>query len=451
MTRPDRDREQEADRAGEVVSFPGAEPAEQQPVPRARSTAPLDTVVGEGRWHAVDTEDNITMGRRLRRIRLARRKTQQVVADRAGISKGYLSMLERGERTLDSLRLIVALAGALEIAPSELTEIPIPAPGNGHTDSVVEAVRLALDAVAVNSPGGLVLPADVLAGRVTRLHEMSRRARFPEVAGDLPGLIRDLHTSIAAGRDVPELLALAVHLHVHVTRMWLGYAGAPVDLRRRAVFLARNMAQEHGEPTTLGMAAYGTADVLLTGGGTAGLARAELDSVTLPAATADTVGLLCAVTATRALLAAVDGRPGDTDAAMESAADLAARFGEIGEADPLGFSFGPVNVGIRRMGLALDAREPDRAVSIARDVRPEQNPFTTTRVRYWIDYGRGAARLRRQRDDAIRAFRTAEELFPVRVYRDPLARDAIAGLVERSRADAAGRELRGLASRAGLL
>ncbi|MGH4021851.1 MAG: hypothetical protein ACRDT0_21975 [Pseudonocardiaceae bacterium] len=49
MTRPDPDREREADRAGVVVSFPGAEPAEEQPVPCARSTARLDTVVGEGR------------------------------------------------------------------------------------------------------------------------------------------------------------------------------------------------------------------------------------------------------------------------------------------------------------------------------------------------------------------------------------------------------------------
>ncbi|MGH4021426.1 MAG: helix-turn-helix domain-containing protein, partial [Pseudonocardiaceae bacterium] len=81
-----------------------------------------------------DIGDAVTMGWRLRRIRLARRKTQQVVADRAAISKGYLSMLERGERTLDSLKLIVALARALEIAPSELTGLPVPAPGNGHTD-----------------------------------------------------------------------------------------------------------------------------------------------------------------------------------------------------------------------------------------------------------------------------------------------------------------------------
>ncbi|MGH4018175.1 MAG: helix-turn-helix domain-containing protein [Pseudonocardiaceae bacterium] len=397
-----------------------------------------------------DIGDAVTMGRRLRRIRLARRKTQQVVADRAAISKGYLSALERGERTLDSLRLIRALAGALEIAPSELTKIPIPAPGNGHTDSAIEAVRRALVAVDLGRPGGLVLPANVLRDRVTRLQEARHRCRFPEVASDLPGLIRDLHTTLAAGRDVAGLLPLAATLHVKLTYMWLQDAGAPVDLRREAAALARKMAREHGEDTTLGVAAFGTVWALLFGS-MHDLAQAELDSITLPPTTSETADLVGGLTMMHAVVAATDNRPGDVVAPMEAAAELARRFGEICEVKPLGFGFGPTNVGMYRMSQALEAGEPDRAVSIARGVRPERHPFVSRQTSYWMDFGRAAARLRDRRDDAVRAFLTAEELFPVRVYRNPLAREAIAGLVQRSRADAVGRDLRGLASRAGLL
>ncbi|MGH4021511.1 MAG: helix-turn-helix domain-containing protein [Pseudonocardiaceae bacterium] len=396
-----------------------------------------------------DIGDAVTMGRRLRRIRLARRKTQQVVADRAAISKGYLSMLERGERTLDSLKLIVALAGALEIAPSELTKIPVPAPGNGHTDSAVEAVRLALDAVAVNSPGGLVLPVGVLADRVSEILLKRRAGRFAEVATGLPGLIRDVHTTLGSGRDHGELLALAVQLHVHTTRLWLSQAAAPDDLRRRAVFLARTLAQEHGEPTTLGVAAFGVADVLLCGGAFE-LGRAELDSVTLPT-TADTVGLMGQLQMLHGVAAVAGGRLDDSVAPMGAAVEMVERFGDTtGEADSLGFLLGPVEVGIGRMALALDAGEPDRAVSIAADVHPERHPLPGYAAYYWTHYGRGLAQLPGRRDDAVRVFLTAEDLFPVRVYRYPLAREAIAGLVERSRADAIGRDLRGLASRAGL-
>ena len=75
----------------------------------------------------VDAEDSRTIGRRLREVRLARRKSLAVVAGRAGISPSYLSRLESGERALDRRSLIVALANALEIAPSELTRLPAPA------------------------------------------------------------------------------------------------------------------------------------------------------------------------------------------------------------------------------------------------------------------------------------------------------------------------------------
>ncbi|MGH4018712.1 MAG: helix-turn-helix domain-containing protein, partial [Pseudonocardiaceae bacterium] len=46
----------------------------------------------------MDAEGTVTIGQRLRRIRVARDKTQKVIADRAGISDGYLSMLESGKR-----------------------------------------------------------------------------------------------------------------------------------------------------------------------------------------------------------------------------------------------------------------------------------------------------------------------------------------------------------------
>ncbi|MGH4020944.1 MAG: XRE family transcriptional regulator, partial [Pseudonocardiaceae bacterium] len=358
--------------------------------------------------------------------------------------------LERGERTLDSLKLIVALARALEIAPSELTGLPVPAPGNGHTDSATERVRHALTAVDVGHPGGLVVPVDVLRDRAARLQDARRRCRFAEVADDLPGLIRDLHTSInAGGHDVAELFPLAAFVHADIVSKWLQDAGAP-ELRWQAATVARNAAAEHGETTTLGVAAFGTAWALVSGG-MLDLAQAELDSATFPPTTPETAGLVCALTMMHAVVAAADNRPGDVAAPMESAAELAQRFGQPGEDSPLGFAVGPADVGFRGIALALDAGEPDRAVAIAEGVRPEQLSFVTRQAGYWVDFGRAAARLRDRRDDAVRAFLAVEELFPVRVYRNPLARETIAGLVQRSRSDAVGRDLRGLASRAGLL
>lgn len=118
----------------------------------------------------MDIEDARTIDVRLRRIRRARGKSLRVVAGLVGTSKSQLDRIERGEVALDRLSEIVALADVLQISPSELMRLPVPAPANGNTDSTIEAVRRVLEAVDQDLPGGLVLPVDVLADRVDQLY-----------------------------------------------------------------------------------------------------------------------------------------------------------------------------------------------------------------------------------------------------------------------------------------
>ena len=182
----------------------------------------------------MDVDDDArTIGQRLRQIRKARGKSLEVIAGLAGISRSNLSRIERGERALDSRSETVALANALQIAPRDLTRLPVPAPGNGDTDTAIDAVRQALMAVSRNLPGGQVLPVDVLRIRVCGTARAAVSADWPRSAAALPALIRDLHTTMAAGRDVAELLDLAVLLHTQGSVSWLRVAGASVDLRRR--------------------------------------------------------------------------------------------------------------------------------------------------------------------------------------------------------------------------
>ncbi len=399
----------------------------------------------------MDAEDARTIGRRIRWIRKARDKSLRVIAGLAGgMSSSTLHRIEHGQRAV-TLPEIVALASALQVPPSELTRLPVPAPANGHTDSTTEALRLTLDAIEIGRPDGLVLPVAVLADQVTRIHSQRRACQFSEVATDLPPLIRNLHTTRATGTDHAELLDLAVYLHVHVTRLWLYRVAAPNDLIRRTVFLARRLAQERDDVTTLAMAGFSVADTLLCGGATE-LGRAELDSITLPPVTADTAGLVCLVTSTHAQAAVLDGRPGDAAEPINAATELGERFEfeATGETDSLGFFHALADVKTHRVWLALEAGEPDQAVNIAQDIHTERHPSPSGRAHHWIFYGRALARLRGRHDDAVRALRTAEDLFPAKVHRDPMVRDAIATLLPGARRNAIGMELRGLAHRANL-
>lgn len=171
--------------------------------------------------------------------------------------------IETGTRPLDSLTLILALADALQVAPSELVTLPVPAPGNGPTDGAINAVRLAVLAVGHNRPGGQVRPAEYLRARLSAVVDAYCRCdRHGVVGAALPGLIRDLHTSIAAGRDVAQLLDLAVLLHSHATVGWLRVVGGSLDLRSQAAELARRAATERETPQALGLAAWGGMYVL---------------------------------------------------------------------------------------------------------------------------------------------------------------------------------------------
>lgn len=102
------------------------------------------------------------------------------------------------------------------------------------------------------------------------------------------------------------------------------------------------------------------------------------------------------------------------DAALEYAAELAQRTGQ-GNAYLMGF--GPTNVGLWRMAAALEIRDYERAATIAEGLNPKAHPSRERRATYWMDYGRALARLRGRQDDAVRALRVAEELFPMRVLR----------------------------------
>ncbi len=99
--------------------------------------------------------------------------------------------------------------------------------------------------------------------------------------------------------------------------------------------------------------------------------------------------------------------------------------------------------------MALDLKDYDLAVAAAEGVNPQLHCNRSRQAAYWVYYGRALAHVHR-RNDAVMALRRAELIVPHRVQRDPFARDVIAELLTRSRRDTVGRELRGMAYRAGL-
>jgi len=319
------------------------------------------------------------IGRRLRQIRHAQRKSLTVISGRAGISASYLSRLESGERALDRRSLILALANALEVAPSEITGTDMAATGHLAEDRSLQSVRLAMLSIGMGEPAGETVPFEALADRVTVLLEAQRQCRYAEVGAALPQLLRDLHATLASGRDDERVLRLLVP------------------------------------------------DV-----GTGSSAEMQV------------IGML---TLTSSLVAAASGDRAQQAAALDHAADLAEKSGE---GNALWFGFGPSNVGVWRMSVALESGDHSEAARIATTVNPAALPSPTRQSAYWREYGRALARLPRRQDDAVLALRRAELISPARIHRHPFMRSVLAELTTRAKRDAVGRELRGMAYRAGL-
>lgn len=393
-----------------------------------------------------------TIGQRVRQIRHSRGKSLRVVAGLAGISTTKLWRIEHGEYALDSRQEIGALAKALGVRPNELTKLPVPAPANGNNEDAISAVRRALWVAGRNQAGGQVLPIEVLRSRVRALINARRECRQAEVGAALPTLILDLYTSIAAGRDVAELLDLAVALHVQGSVLWLRTMGAPLELCSSGALLARQAAERRDQPEVLSQAVFGDVLVLLAEGDF-DLAQDALDSITVPTNSPESMQLAGMLALSQSLVAAADKRPADAEAALGYASELAQRTtGEGGGFDPLVISsFGPTNVGIWRMNAALEIGDHDRAAAIAESLNPEVLPWRSRQAAYWIDYGRALARLRGRQNDAVAAFHRAETLSPLHTLRNPFAREVLVELLPRTKRDSpAGRELRAMAYRADL-
>lgn len=395
----------------------------------------------------MDTTDAGDIGRRLRQIRHSKRLSLRVVAGLAGISPGYLSLIETGQRALDSRSRLNDLANALNVAPSELTGTPLILPsGQAGQDDAIDTVRHAMLAVSMGEPCGELQPIEQLRSRVHEMITATNNCDSATVGAQLPALIRDLHTAAAAGINQHEVLRLLTLAHVQCTQAWLAMVGAPIDLAWQAATEARRAAEQADEPVPLALAAFGTSMGLLTAG-SFDLASSTLDRVDLPRVSNEELQLTGMLALASSLVSAARNDHSERAAALECAVDLADRTGETNQ---LGLGFGPSNVAVWRMQGALEAEDYAEAARIAATVNPDALTVRARRAVYWRDAGRAAARLPRQRDRAVEMLRRAEQISPDHVQRHQFTRSVIAELVSRAKRDAVGRELRGMAYRAGL-
>lgn len=396
-----------------------------------------------------------SIGRRVREVRSWRRMSLRVTAELAGMSEGHLSRIERGERPVDRRSTLEALAAALRVAPSELAEQAFPPGGQGGETTVAATVvelDYVLSTVTLGEPSDR--PArhwESVAADLAHLNEVLHPGGdYTAQATVLPRVIADLHTLyVTDGAPRPQVLAGLVECY-HLAMMFtkhLGFRGLP----SLAAHHASDAARELGDPAYLGLAAWVRA-LSLGGSGRdrmrqwsmRGVEELERD-MDDPRARQVTGALhLNAALAS----AAMKDEAGAADHLVEATMHADA-MGDQGR----GFAnlyFGPSNVGIWRMAVAVELGEAGRAAEIAATVNPAGVPSRVRQGMYWADLGRGLATQKATRGEAVAALAKAEAIAPERIRTNPFVRETIGDLTRRAQRDAVDRELRGLAYRCGI-
>ena len=156
--------------------------------------------------------ESAEIGRRARLIRRRRGLSLDVVAGLAGISKGYLSMLETGKRRLERRGLLDALAGALGCSVVDLTGQPYLPADRDTADALatLPGISLAInDCTLDDVPDLPARPLEQLVVGAAAVNAHLDAARFSLAGRGLGALLTELHVTAATGGPDAQRAALA--------------------------------------------------------------------------------------------------------------------------------------------------------------------------------------------------------------------------------------------------
>jgi transcriptional regulator with XRE-family HTH domain len=389
------------------------------------------------------------LGRKIASERRRRGLSQPELARMVDRSVAWVSQVERGVRKIDRMSVLESLADALEVPLAELAaEAPVVA---AVTEELPAARSLRLVLSGTYGLSGMLAerrpPAiSTLRGQVREGWDLVHAAKYAELADLLRRLVPDLESAArrfpATRRaEAAELLATAYQ----ACSAALAKLGEP-EAAWIAADRAMDAAERAGNTLLIAAGAFRLVFVFLAArhyDQAEETARTAYEALTARAEAGDkaAVSLRGGFTLQRAVIAS---RLNDSDTAygfLDQAEDIATRLGE-GRND-FGTEFGPANVGIHEVAIAIDLGDAGRALRVASGL--DVTDLSSERQsRLLIDVARAHAQ-RRQADDAVAALLRAEGIGAEQVRGHEAVRQLVNDLLTMHERPTA--ELRGLAGR----
>jgi transcriptional regulator with XRE-family HTH domain len=392
----------------------------------------------------VETENAQSIGARARKIRRRRGLSLDVAAGLAGITKGYLSMLERGQRGFNRRGMLDELANALGCSVADLTGQPYLPPDRATADAMatVPGIELAVHDCTLND-----VP-DIPARPLAELVKLARRAnthcdetRYALAGQDVGAMLGELHVHTATGDSDTRRAALAALVEACIAASGivraLGHGALAAAVARRGY----DAGEQLGDPGLTGFASMQRASALIRLGARHRAAAVLGDALVAVGPAADptaadngpaqAAGMLHLASAQ---LSSREGRSSDADTHLTQAAELADATGECND---LNYHFGSANVVAWSVSIGVELeRGPDAAERVTADVPRLVAALASAdrRSGLHLDLARGWAQAGGDRDaEAIRYLDAADRIAPARIRNDPIARDLVLTLDRRAR------------------
>jgi len=391
------------------------------------------------------------LGRKIAAERRRRGLSQPELARMIGRSVAWVSQVERGVRKVDRMSVLENVAAALDLPLADLAaEAPVVA---AVTEEPPDArgLRLVLSgAYALRAMlNGRRQPAmSTLRTKNRRAWDLTHAGRYTDLTDLLRGLVPDLET---AARTAPESQRAEVYELMAATYQTCSAALAKLG-EPEAAWIAADRAMAAGERAANAMlvaaGAFRLVFVFLAArhhDQAEETARTAADALQPQADQGDpqAMSLWGALTLQRAVIASRVNHPDAAYDHLERARQVAMRLGD-GHND-YNTEFGPANVGLYEIAIAVELGDAGRALRVAATV-DTAGLSAERRARMLIDVARAHGQ-RRQINEAVAALRRAEDITPEQVHGHELVRQLVSDLLTMQNPPSS--ELRDLAGRVG--
>ncbi|UGT60805.1 helix-turn-helix domain-containing protein [Nocardia asteroides] len=373
------------------------------------------------------------VGQRVRGTRKLRGWTQERLAQEVArysdsVSLSLIRQVEQG-RLPASPSFTAACARALEVAPGDLYEETYPrtTPDEQKMHAGIPEIRRELAAYHL-PPGDVpIRPFADLARDVARASQLRHLVKLGDLGRLLPPLLHDLRAArhSTTGPDEERIFGLLAETFAATSQAVykLGYT----DLSSLAVDRYEWAAARSGDELAVLVGDYQRAGELIC---VADFAAAERLLATSRSRLEDELHRGDqAILATygnlhlkSALAAARWGKRDAADVHLEEARQIAARIGT--DRDDYRLCFGPANVAIWSVGLAVESMDGTEAVKRSENLRlPPETPRERVGHHY-IDLARGHL-LNGDRQRAFAALQTAKKITPTQTRYHPMVRETV--------------------------